>query len=169
MRLEWTFARSPIVVLGLVFSSQAMAQSVNFRIGFTGLVDCVSPIPIQNVPISGDGAGRINADGSASAELTQTAFILSTKINFEGRIGATQNPAPGGTAQVRVAGKNSLLLIWNLPNNALTVNINVRGRSCTARFDSKLRPGKSQHTLYDGNIYHYCDKPRVASSSCEVN
>ncbi len=93
-----------------------MAQSsVNFRINFSGTVDCQSPIAMNNVPISGEGTGQINADGSASADVTQTA-VLSTRIHFEGKLGRPTE-APGGTAITRVSGKNSLRLMWNLPNN----------------------------------------------------
>jgi hypothetical protein len=120
------------------------------------------------VPISGDGTGTLNADGSITADVTQTAFILSTTIHFQGRLGAPPTSAPGGTAQARVTGRNSLRLIWNLPNNALVVNIAIRGQSCSASFASNLKPGKSQHTLFDGSNYHYCGRPRTFSSSCQV-
>jgi hypothetical protein len=154
-------------LLGIAFATAANAQAVNFQIGFTGKVDCQSPIALSNVPISADGTGQINPDGTGHADLTQTAFVLSTRIHFEGRLGrATESP--GGTTTARVTGKNSLRLMWNLPNNQFVVNIVVRGQTCSASFSSNLKPGKSQHTLFDGNIYHYCGKPRVESSSCQV-
>lgn len=156
------------VILGLSSATGAMAQSsVNFRINFSGTVDCQSPIAMNNVPISGEGTGQINADGSASADVTQTAFVLSTRIHFEGKLGRPTE-APGGTAITRVSGKNSLRLMWNLPNNQLVVNIAVHGQSCSASFSANLKPGKTQYTLFDGNIYHYCSRPRVASTSCQV-
>jgi hypothetical protein len=158
---------SLVLALGVAFANGASAQTVNFHIGFTGQVDCQSPIALSNVPISADGTGQINADGTGYADLTQTAFVLSTRIHFEGRLGRP-TASPGGTALARVSGKNSLRLMWNLPNNQFVVNIAVRGQNCSARFSSNLKPGKSQHTLFDGNIYHYCGKPRVQSSSCEV-
>jgi hypothetical protein len=48
------------------------------------------------------------------------------------------------------------------------VNISVRGQTCTAAIDFRLNPGKREYTLFDGTNHHYCDRPRVASSSCEV-
>ncbi len=169
MRIDRTLARNALIVLGLIFSTDGMAQtsSVNFQIGFSGQVDCDQPVQMKNIPISGEGNGVLNTDGSASADLTQTAFILSTRVRFEGRLGAA-TPAPGGTAQIRVAGKQRLLLIWNLPNNQLIVNVAVKGQSCSASFEAKLKPGKSQYTLYDGSNYHYCGRPRVAQASCQV-
>jgi hypothetical protein len=158
-----------VLALGMTFSTTAMAASgsVNFQIAFTGHVDCYRPLAISNVPISGSGTGSLNSDGSASADVTETAFILSNRIHFEGRLGRP-TPAPGGTAQVRVAGQHRLLLIWNLPNNQLIVTVNVTGRTCSASFTANLKPGKSEYTLFDGNIYHYCGRPVPVSGSCQV-
>jgi hypothetical protein len=170
MRLDRYLTRNVILVLGLVFSTQGMAQSssVNFQISFVGHVDCERPFQMKDIPIRGDGTGSLNTDGSASADLTETAFILSTKIHFEGRLGAAPTAAPGGTAQVRVAGKHSLLLIWGLPNNQLITRINVAGQTCSASLEPRLKPGKTEYTLFDGSIYHYCGRPRVEQTSCQV-
>jgi hypothetical protein len=157
------------LALGLALSTAASAQngSVKFQIGFSGHVDCHRPFRISNVPISGSGTGTLQTDGNVSADITETAFILSTQIHFEGRLGRP-TPAPGGTAQARVAGKHRLLLIWNLPNNQMVVTIDVRGQSCSANFAARLKPGKTEYTLFDGNIYHYCDRPIPVTSSCHV-
>jgi hypothetical protein len=168
MRLEGTFARCLILGLGLTFSTDAMAQAVNFNISFTGRVDCHQPIAMNNIPIRGEGTGTLHPDGSATAELTQTAIVLSSTVRFRGRLGAAPSPAPGGTSQIRVAGRDSLRLIWNLPNNQLVVHVQVRGQSCSARFEPILRPGKTQYTLFDGSTYHYCGRPRAERSSCQV-
>jgi hypothetical protein len=170
MRVDRKFACNLMLIAGLTFSTQAMAQTplANFHIHFAGSVDCDQPIAAKNIPISGDGSGVLNTDGSASADITETAFIFSSTIHFDGRIGAAPTAAPGGSAQVRVAGRSSLKLIWNLPNNALVVNIVTRGRSCSASFAANLFPGKRQYTLFDGSTIHYCGRPRVAQASCEV-
>jgi hypothetical protein len=171
MRIQARVLYGVVLVLSLAFSADAFSQggSVNFRIRFTGSVDCERPLPVKNVPISGDGTGTINTDGSASAEVTQTAFVFSNTVRFDGRLGAPPTAAPGGTtSQVRVSGRRSLRLIWNLPNNAMIVNVTVKGQTCSATFESRPNPGQRQHTLFDGNGFHYCDRPRVASSSCEV-
>jgi hypothetical protein len=154
--------------LALSAPNAARAASVNFQIAFSGHVDCHRPFQISNVPISGSGTGSLNSDGTATADLTETAFILSSRIHFEGRLGRS-TPAPGGTAQVRVAGQHRLLLIWNLPNNQFIVDISVNGQSCTARFETQLRPGKTEYTFFDGTIYHYCGRPTTESASCQVH
>jgi len=176
MQIDGRIARNLTLAAGLIFSAQAMfltealaqAPLANFHVHFAGSVDCQQPIAAANIPISGDGSGVLNTDGSASADITQTAFIFSSTIHFDGRIGAAPTAAPGGTAQVRVSGRNSLKLIWNLPNNALVVNIVTWGRSCSASFGANLFPGKRQYTLFDGSTIHYCSRPRVAQASCEV-
>jgi hypothetical protein len=169
MRAYLRLARYLTLALGLAFSTAASAQtgSVKFQIGFSGHVDCYRPIQISNVPISGSGTGTINTDGTGSADITETAFILSTQIHFEGRLGRP-TPAPGGTAVTRVAGKHRLSLVWNLPNNQLVVTVDVHGQSCSASFAARLNPGKTEYTLFDGNIYHYCGRPVPETSSCQV-
>ncbi len=163
--------RNAVLSMGLLFSTGALAQSgsVNFQIGFTGHVDCHRPFAVKGVPISGTGTGTLTTDGRATADLTETAFVLSSQIHFDGRLGARPNPAPGGTAQVRVAGKNRLLLIWNLPNNQLVVGVTVNGNSCRATFTANLKPGKTEYTLFDGSIYHYCDRPTAETATCRVH
>jgi hypothetical protein len=170
MWVDGKIARDLMLIAGLIFSTEAMAQTpvAKFHIHFSGSVDCDKPVQASNIPISGDGTGAINTDGSAYADVTETAFIFSSTIHFDGRLGARPTAAPGGSAQVRVAGRNSLRLIWNLPNNALVVNIATRGQSCSASFAANLFPGKRQYTLFDGNTIHYCGRPRVAQTSCEV-
>ncbi len=46
MRIDRNLAHNLILVLGLAFTTEAMAQSssVNFHIGFSGHVDCDQPI-----------------------------------------------------------------------------------------------------------------------------
>lgn len=176
MQVHRVLPRGALLAVALMFwsaaiSSTAMAQggAVNFQIAFTGHVDCHRPFAISGVPISGSGTGTMTTDGNVTADITETAFVLSSRIHFDGRLGARANPAPGGTAQVRVAGKNRLLLIWNLPNNQMVVGVTVNGTSCSASFAANLKPGKTEYTLFDGNIYHYCGRPTAETSSCQVH
>jgi hypothetical protein len=170
MRVDRRFLRNLMLILGLTYPVQAMAQTpvAKFHIRFSGTVDCQQPVAANNIPISGDGTGAIFTDGSAYADVTETAFIFSSTIHFDGRLGARPTAAPGGSAQVRVAGRNGLKLIWNLPNNALVVNIATHGHTCSASFSANLFPGKRQYTLFDGSTIHYCSRPRVGGASCQV-
>ncbi len=143
---------------GALISTEAMAAA-HFSFKFTGTMSCMSPIPIANAPISGGGSGIINDDNSVSADVTQSLLVFSTSLHFDSKISPGVTAVPGGTAQVRVAGRQSLRFIWNLPNNTLLVTIGVHGNSCTASFQANLLPGKTQYTFFDGGTYHYCGPP----------
>ena len=145
-----------------------MAQSTNFHFHFDGNMSCFQPVPVSNAPVSGDGAGVLNPDGSVSAEITQGLLVFKTSVHFDSKLGPGLTSVPGGTAQVRVVGRQSLRFVWNLPNDSLVVTIAVRGQSCTASFQANLLPGKTQYTFFDGSIYHYCGRPVMTSSSCEI-
>jgi hypothetical protein len=153
---------------GLMFSTGAMAQATNFHFHFAGTMSCMQPVPVSNAPVSGDGQGVLNPDGSVNASITQGLLVFTTTVPFDSKLGAGLTPVPGGTGQVRVVGRQSLKFIWNLPNNAIVVTINVRGQSCSASFQTNLFPGKSQYTFFDGAMYHYCGRPTMTSSSCEI-
>jgi hypothetical protein len=170
MPLNWKAAVYFIaLVAGLTISAGALAQgAVNFKVAFAGQVDCEQPIQIKNVPIGLSGTGILNPDGTGSADITETAFILSTTIHFDGRLGAPPKPGPGGSTQARVAGPHALLLTWNLPNNQVVLKITVHGGACTAAIDARLLPGKKLYSLFDGQSYHYCSRPRIVPVSCEV-
>ncbi len=133
------------------------------------MVDCDRPIQVRNFALNGQGTGVLNADRTAAADLTVTAFLIGVRIHFDGRLGAPPQGAPGGSSQVRVAGKNRLHLAWFLPNNQLTTDISVKGQSCSATVDSRLKPGMREYTLFDGTNYHYCARPRVTGTTCSVS
>jgi hypothetical protein len=157
------------LTVGLVFATGAMAQAaINFHFHFDGSMSCMQPVPVSNAPVSGDGAGVLNPDGSVSAEITQGLLVFKTAVRFDSKLGPGLTSVPGGTGQVRVLGRQSLKFIWNLPNNSLVVTIAVRGQSCSASFQANLFPGKSQYTFFDGSMYHYCGRPVMTSSSCEL-
>src|ERR1700748_2693346 len=100
------------------------AQSANFSFKFGGTMSCLQPIPISNAPITGGGTGVLNPDGTRSAKITQSLLMVSPSLHFDSRLGSGLTQVPGGTGQVRVAGRQSLKFIWNLPNNTLIVTVN---------------------------------------------
>jgi hypothetical protein len=172
MHIEARILRAVLTVAGLafgiLFSTGALAQGFNFSFRFSGTMSCMQPVPVSNAPISGSGTGVLNQDGSVTAEISQSLLVFSTTQRFDSRLGGGVTSAPGGTAQVRVAGRQSLRFFWNLPNNTLIVTVAVRGQSCSASFQANLLPGKTQYTFFDGSTYHYCGRPVMTSSSCEV-
>jgi len=165
---KWFRSGFAAATLGFAVLVSTSAQALNFSFRFSGNMSCMRPVPVSNAPISGSGTGTINPDGSVTAEVSQTLLVFSTSLRFDSKLGPRVTPVPGGTGQVRVAGKQSLKFIWNLPNNTLIVTVNVRGQSCTAAFQANLHGGKSEYTFFDGSGYHYCGRPVMTSSTCEV-
>ena len=89
MPIKHTRMCQSILFLGIVgftfaISGRAHASTVNFQIAFSGHVDCHRPFNISHVPISGSGTGSLNSDGSATADITETAFVLSSRNSFRG-------------------------------------------------------------------------------------
>lgn len=163
-----TSALAALAILAVPCAGQA-ADSVSFRIGFSGQVDCMEPLEVSNIPLSIKGTGTLNVDGTGVIDFTETAFyVLTTRIHIDGRLGGPPQPAPGGEAQISVAGDNGLLVNWLLPTTSYLVSIAVAGDSCSATLETKLRPGQTRYQLFDGKQYHYCTKPSVQKSSCEV-
>ena len=156
------------LAFGSAVSTGALAQTVKFHFNFTGNMTCMQPVPVADAPISGEGTGTLNPDGSVQAVVTQGLLIFKTSLNFDSRLGSGLTPVPGGTGQVRVSGRQSLRFIWNLPNNSIIVNVNVRGQTCSATFQTNLLPGKTNYTFFDGSMYHTCGRPNMTTSRCEI-
>jgi hypothetical protein len=154
--------------VGAAVASAASAEGLNFHFHFGGTMSCQSPLPVANAPVSGDGNGTLNPDGSVNAVITQSLLMFSTSLNFDSKLGSGLTPVPGGTGQVRVTGRQGLRFVWNLPNNSLIVNISVHGNSCSATFATPLKPGKTQVSMFDGSMYHYCSPPVMTTSTCEI-
>ena len=174
MRINHTPLYAIGALLGLTLSltpreSIAQPASVHFQINASGHVDCTRPIQLQNFPVLVQGTGVLNSDRTASADVDVTEFIFVSKIHFDGRLGARPSAAPGGSSQVRVAGRDRLRLTWSLPNNQITMDILVRGRSCSVVVGFALKRGMHEYSLYDGYGFHYCGKPRVEQTTCQVN
>ncbi len=157
-----------VAIAGLVCSRQSIAQtSVRFQVNGSARVDCEKPLQVQNFPIIVKGNGVLNSDRSASADVEITEFIFVNKIHFDGRLGARPAPAPGGSSQVRVGGRNRLHLSWFLPNNEVSLDILVKGSSGSAPLGFRLKPGQRQYSLWDGYRYHYCSRPRIEQTTCQ--
>jgi hypothetical protein len=155
-----------MMVLWLALPSDALAQ-IRFRGGFDAVVDCERPLAVKNFTVHGDASGVLNPDKTASADLI-VRTLMASQIHFDGRLGRTV-PAPGGSAQALVVGKNHLRLIWNLPNNQLITNIVISGKSCTASVDTKLLRGAREYSLFDGSSFYYCGRPHVIRTTCNVS
>jgi hypothetical protein len=158
------------VVFFLSLSGAAFAQTqvVNFKLNFELLVDCDQPTQIRNTPVHGDGSGHIGADRSAVADLRISALTTNT-VHFQSHLGGGPQPAPGGNTIINVLGQNRIRMVWELPTNQLIATVSIKGKTCSTQLDTKLRFGNRQYSLFDGAAFYFCNKPRVVSTSCEVN
>ena len=68
MHIEARIFRAVLTVVGfasgILFSTGALAQAMNFSFRFSGTMSCMQPVPVSNAPISGSGSGVLNQDGS---------------------------------------------------------------------------------------------------------
>lgn len=145
----------------------AQADGVNIEFTFQGQVDCDQPVKVNNFGFSGRGAGILYANQRASLDVTFSA-LSTNQIRFDAALGGAPTSAPGGTAQLRVLGKNKLRMIWSLPNNDQSVDITVSGRSCTASINNTLKRGSRQYSLFDGGMFIFCAKPRITQTTCNI-
>lgn len=164
------FTYYSIMALSLAFSESAMAQSgaVKFRSGMNLAFDCETPWNVRDYAVRANLTGVLNADRSASADLTINGFMLNTNVHFDARLGRSTLPAPGGTSQLRVLGRDRIRAIWSLPNNNLIMDFAVSGRSCSAVLTMSLKPGKTQYSMYSGSKFYYCSAARVLNTTCEA-
>jgi hypothetical protein len=143
-------------------SSHAAGDVLRAKFSFEGLATCINP-PVQNFPIHGEGTGVLSADRSARLDMDSNS---EGKVTLNAKLGAPPMEAPGGSASIRVAGKHSLRMVRDYPNNIIVINLTVRGNACSITLDNRLKPGKRQYTFYNGSGLSYCDRPQITHSEC---
>lgn len=165
-RLSFAFAFCFALIF---FAGAARAQSdgVNIEFTFQGQVDCEQPLKVNNFPFSGRGSGTLYSNGRAALDVSFSG-ATTNNMRFDASLGGAPTSAPGGTAQLRVLGKNKLRMIWSLPNNDQSVDITVSGRACTASINNTLKRGSRQYSLFDGGIFIFCAKPRITQTTCSI-
>ncbi len=154
----------------VTFASAATAQSsggIRFKGTFEAVVDCDQPVTVRGLAVHGAADGIINTDKTGHADLTLTAMFPDT-IHFDARLGRWTT-VPGGTGRMQITKRNHLRLVWSLPNNLLITDIAISNGACRASLTTQLKRGQKQYSLYHGNNFYYCNKPRVISTTCEVN
>jgi hypothetical protein len=162
-----------IVAIGvaLSFSGEAVAQKgdVTLKAVFNLQFDCERPFFVRNHPIRAVFTGVLHADKSAVADLAISGVLLTNRVHFDARLGNPSQEAPGGTSSLRVVSRNQIRAIWDLPNNQLVLNLVASGRSCSANLNLRLKPGKREYSVFDGNQMYYCSHQRLLQTSCEAN
>ncbi len=160
-------ASSAMVLGGAApLSPQSGSSSMKSHIDFS--FDCDTPVHVTNYPVRGDFTAVLHPDNSASADLAISGFMLSSNIHFDAKLGAGRRPAPGGTAELRVLGRNHLRAVWGLPNNNLIGDLTVRGHACAVSLAIRLKPGQHEYSMWGGSGFYYCRTARVLDTSCEA-
>lgn len=164
-----TLARAAAISFSMCLASTALAGSGTARLHaeFDLTFDCERPLPVKNHPIHAIFDANMNADKSASADLTIKGVIQTNKVHFDARLGASQ-PAPGGSSQLHVAAANRLRAIWDLPNSQLILDMIPGKGSCTAVLNIKRKPGATEYSMFDGQTFFYCSAYRLLNSSCQA-
>ena len=158
-----------VAALAAIPPSEANAQtrSVQFDLAFDLSIDCDQPKEFHDIPVRGEGSGVLNSDKTASADL-KISTMAGSSIHFDASLGGAPRPAPGGSSILNVMGRDRLRLIWDLPTNQIITTIAVRGQNCTAAVDFKLKYGNHTYSMFDGQSFYFCKKPRLLGSSCTV-
>jgi hypothetical protein len=154
----------------LATAGQAVAQpgSTKIRAVFKLSFDCDSPRKLRDYGVNAHLSGVLNADNTATADLAISGLFFADNVHFDARLGRSASPAPGGTSQLRVTGKDRLRLVWSLPNNDLIVDVAVSGKSCRADLAMRLKSGETRYSMYGGGKFYHCSAARVVRTSCAI-
>ena len=170
MNLVAQLARVLPLALALAFPCTAAAQtgSAHMQAKFELTFDCERPFVVKNHPIHAAFNAVLNTDKSASADLALTGVIFTNTVHFAGRLGGGTQAAPGGSGLLRVISSNRLQAVWDLPNNQLVLDITAAKSSCSTALNIRLKPGKTEYSMYNGHSFYYCSAYRLLGSSCQA-
>lgn len=147
--------------------SPSSSDRLRIRFSFEGQIDCERPRKLRNFRYSGAGNATILPNRKASLDMT-IAGAGTSDLHFDASLGGAPVAAPGGTAQLRVAGNNRLRVIWSQPNHDLTADLVATGSSCTLAIDNRLKGGAKEYAISGGGQIVYCSKPRILRTTCSI-
>lgn len=155
-----------LIAVTTLVSAPASAQksAVNFKFDFGTVVTCREPVNLTNSVSHGSGSGVLNANGSASFDLS----LATSTIRFDTKLGGGSSPAPFGTSRLNVVNQHQLRAVWSLPNNDIVMNLRVTSDSCQATAASQLRRGAREHNSVILGQLAYCSKLQITGVHCTV-
>lgn len=137
--------------------------------------DCAGPptaFPVANWPGALHGVLDLNPDRSYAMELSFSSFgSPGWTLRWQGRLGGAPMLTRGGSGELRVGGPRRLRAIFHEPNNDIVWEVDADANSCQVTIDNRLRPGRSDYTLYNGEPrdevrFTHCSAVHTVSASC---
>lgn len=159
------------LILLLTPISSASAEGMKFEFKWLVRIGCDGPtvaFPIRDWPAEVNGKASLLPDRSTSMEVSMSGLgIPKGDLRWDGRLGRPTS-TPGGIAELRVAGPQTLRAIWRQPNNDIVMELTADKDSCSMSVNARLHPGKPFYTLYNGRNYENCPEFRVVQATCKA-
>ncbi len=146
----------------LPVSVDAAGKVIRARFSYDAIATCTQP-PVQNFSVHAEGTGTLSTDRTATLDMSSSA--LGTE-NYSAKLGGRPTEAPGGSASLRVVGRNTLRAVRDYPNNQIIAYMTVIGNTCSLRIENRLKPGKRDYTFYGNLGVFTCAKPQVIRAVC---
>jgi hypothetical protein len=150
----------------------ALAEEMHFDFNWQLRIGCDGPtvaFPIRNWPAEVNGKASLATNRSTSMEVTMSGLGIPTgQLRWDGKLGGRPTTTPGGTAELRVAGPNTLRAIWRQPHNDIFMDLTADQQSCKVSVDVKLHRGETVYTLYNGRNYENCPEIQIVRATCKA-
>jgi hypothetical protein len=156
-----TIALAAVFLMIICLPATCFAQA-QARFSFDGIATCTQPA-MQNYPLHGEGTGKLSTDGTAALDVDSN---VEGRQKYDGKLGG-RIETPGGSATLNVRSRHSLRVVRDYPNNTLVIDLNVVGKACTVRVESRLKPGRKQYTFATQYGLAYCNRPVITKTTCE--
>ena len=143
-------------------SIEAATPFARAHFSFDALATCQQPA-VTDFPVHAEGTGVLSTDKTATLDMESN---IEGKVRYNSKLGAKAEKVPGGSASLRVAGRHTLRVVREYPNNSIIVYITVIGNACTMKIENRLKRGKSQYTFYGNAGVAYCSQPRIVKTEC---
>jgi hypothetical protein len=155
---KWLVAT--VALCGLSLSAYPQeAKMTAIHVVFQGYYERVRPgyaagITTEKVDLVLSAGNNIQQTLNSSNALANKTFITGQTL--------------GG--RWRVAGPHKLIGTENLPQSTRTMDIDVNGKTCTASWTAKLKPGFQEYNIYSIVLgtYAFYKQSRMVSATCEI-
>jgi hypothetical protein len=161
-KIKFVLAVALLAISIVMVPASADAAAIRGKFTFDGIASCERP-PVQNFPVHAEGTATLSTDRSATLEMVSN---IEGAVQYNAKLGGKPIDMPNGSGSLHVAGRHTLRAVRDFPNNVLVVNLTIIGRSCVAKVENRLKPGKRQYTFQTAIGLAYCSKPRVVRAEC---